>query len=150
MNSAVKITVGALCVVAVALGTASFPLFRGYLDRGLFEVKQTDWSSSGKVAILAERSDHQALRSNVYFVLIANRVLSATELQSAYYRPHVDVIFAAASDCPQIRWSDPHNLVVSCSDGSLDQGHINNVQQHQSGDVRIAYVNIPDINPRPK
>ena len=123
---------------------ATFALFRGYFDHGLFEVKQTDWSSSGKVAILAERSDHQALSSSVYFVLIGDHVFSPTELRTAYYRDHG--IFAAATDCLSVRWTDPHNLTVSCRGESLDASRIENVQQHQDGDVKITYVNIPAIN----
>ena len=57
MNRALKV----LCASGIAFVAAAFALFRGYFDHGLFEVKQTDWSSSGKVAIVAERSDHQAL-----------------------------------------------------------------------------------------
>jgi hypothetical protein len=148
MNSAEKARAGALCALGIALMTGVFALFRGYFDPGLFEIKQSDWSSSGKVAILAKRSDHHALSSDVYFVLIENHMPSATELRNAYHGPRV--IFAAASDCLRIRWSNPHSLAVSCHDGSLDPGYIENVQQHQSVDVTITYVNIPDVNQRSK
>jgi hypothetical protein len=70
-------------------------------------------------------------------------MFSAIELRNAYHGPRV--IFAA-SDCLRIRWNDAHSLTVSCHDGLLDTSHIENIQQHQSGDVAIAYVNIPDIN----
>ena len=59
--------VGAICALCVALVAATFALFNGYFDHGLFEIKQTEWSSSGNVTILAKRSDHQALSSDVYF-----------------------------------------------------------------------------------
>lgn len=141
MSNAERIAVAALCALGLALMTATFALFHGYFDHGLFEVKQTDRSTSGHVAVLAKRSDHQALSSDVYFVLIEDHVPSATELLNAYHGPRV--IFAAASDCLRIRWGDPHTLAVSCHGGSLDAGHIENVQQHQSGDVTITYANIP-------
>jgi hypothetical protein len=144
MNRVNKVGVSVACALGIGLVVATFALFHGYFDHGLFEIKQTDWSSSGNVAILAKRSDHQALSSDVYFVVIGNHMFSATELRNAYYGPHV--IFAAASDCLRIRWNDPHNLTVSCHDGLLDTSRIENIQQHQSGDVAIVYVNIPDIN----
>jgi hypothetical protein len=144
MNRAQKVAVGAVCALCIALVAATFALFHGYFDHGLFEIKQTDWSSSGRVALLAKRFDHQALSSDVYFVVIGNHMFSATELRNAYHGPRV--IFSAASDCLRIRWNDPHNLTVSCHDGLLDTSHIENIKQHQSGDVAIAYVNIPDIN----
>jgi hypothetical protein len=143
MNRVKKVGVSVACALGISLVGATFALFRGYFDRGLFEVKQTDWSSSGKVAILAERSDHQALNSDVYFVVIGDHVSSPTELRAAYHRNQR--IFAAASDCLSVRWTDAHNLSVSCRGEPLDANQIENVQQHQSGDVAVIYVNIADI-----
>ena len=47
MNRALKIVVGVLCALGIAFVAAAFALFLGYFDHGLFEVKHTDWSSSG-------------------------------------------------------------------------------------------------------
>src|SRR5215472_4391428 len=123
------------------MATGVYALFHGYLDHGLFEVKQVEWSPSAprRVAIVAERSDHQAMSSNVYFVLVAGHVLSATELRRAYHSD--DVVFAAASPCLNVSWKDPSQLVVSCPNGTIDSAHID-VRKPAADNVAITYVNI--------
>lgn len=132
---------GLVCGVVLVAAVLTFALFHGYFDHGLFEIKETNWSSSARVAMVAERSDHEALGGLDYFVLIGDRVLSPTELRSAYYSD--DVVFAAADDCLSVRWIDSHNLEVMCRDRSLDSRHIN-IRKRQVGDVEIKYVNIQD------
>lgn len=132
-----RLVAGAALLVAVSI----FALFHGYFDHGQFEIKETNWSPSARVAMVAERSDHEALGGLDYFVLIGDRVFSPTELRSAYYSD--DVVFAAADNCLTVRWIDPHNLEVMCRDRSLDARHIN-VRKRQAGDVEIKYVNIQD------
>ena len=129
------------CVLAVALVVVGCGLFRGRFDHGKFEIKGVSRSSSGYVAQVAERSDSDAMSSYVYFVLVADHELSPVELRSAYHSDQV--IFAAASDCLSVRWSDPHNLTISCPESSIDTNHIN-VQRRQAGDVTVNYVNIPN------
>ena len=142
MNRAKKVGVSVAGVLGFALMVATFVLSCGYFDNGLFEVKQTDWSQSGQVAMLAERSDPKALRSDEYFVLVGDHVFSPTELRDAFYGRRE--VFNAASDCLSVRWNTPSNLTVSCRDGSLDASHIN-LERRQTGDITITYVNIPDI-----
>ena len=77
----------------------------------------------------------------MYFVLVGDHVFSPSELRAAYYRHRV--VFAAASDCVRIRWSDTHNLMVMCNNGAIDADHIE-LQQRKTGDVAITYVNIAD------
>jgi len=67
---------GILCVF-------DYLLFRGYLDRGTSDLKQVQRSSSGQVAMLAERFDNDALGGLTYFVLIGDHVFSANELKHA-------------------------------------------------------------------
>jgi len=141
MNKTKKLAVGAICALGVALVLIVFALFHGYFDRGKFEVKEANWSSSGRVAMIAKRSDHEALSGDVFFVLIGDHMFSPTALRSAYYENRV--IFAADADCLSVRWSNPHNLAVMCSDGSIDPRHIG-VRKRQNGDVAITYVNVPD------
>jgi hypothetical protein len=120
----------------VALGVAVYALFHGYFDHGQFEIKQAQWSSSGHVAMLAERSDQQALGGLTFFVLIGNHLFSTAELRLAR-------IFAAASDCINLRWENPNKLVISCQGSSpIDPGLID-VQKLQSGNIAISYENIP-------
>lgn len=143
MSKSNKLLAGVACVLAVALVVIAFGLFRGHFDRGQFQVKQTSRSSSARIAMVAERFDHEAMSSYVYFVLIGDHEFSPAELRSAYHSDHV--IFAAASDCLSVRWIDPHNLTVMCRSGSIDTSHID-VQLHHTGDVVISYENIPDKN----
>jgi hypothetical protein len=59
-------------VLAVGLLMATGVYAHGYFDHGLFQIKQAEWSPSPpqRVAVVAERSDHQAMSSDVYFVLV--------------------------------------------------------------------------------
>ena len=143
MSKGKKVLAGIVCVLGAALVLLACGLFSGHFDRGQFEVKETSRSSSTRVAMVAERSDHEAMSSYVYFVLIGDHVFSPTELRSAYHSDHV--IFAAASDCLGVHWSDPQNLIITCREGSIDTSHID-VQLRRAGDVVISYVNIPDKN----
>jgi|SRR5690349_204648 len=138
---------GVFLLIGVLLATGWYALFHGYFDHGLFEVKQVEWSSSPtrRVAVVAERSDHEAMSSNYYFILILDHIPSATELRHTYYSH--DVIFKAAGDCLSVRWTDQHHLTITCKMGSPDPLYIAGiaVQRHQIGDVTIKYVNIPDM-----
>lgn len=138
-----SVIVGLVCGLSVALVAAAstFALFHGYFDHGQFEIKETNWSPSARVAMVAERSDHEALGGLDYFVLIGDHVFSPTELRFAYHSD--DVAFAAADNCLGVRWIDSHNLEVMCRDRSLDSGHIN-VRKRRVGDIEITYVNIQD------
>ena len=141
MSVVLKIWLGILLFVALVLAAGCYALFHGYFDHGLFEIKQTEWSPSAprRVAVVAERSDNEAMSSDVCFVLIGDHVFSPTELRRAY---HSDaVVFAAASNCLTISWSDPHHLVLSCRDDRIDGAHIN-ARKSIADDVTIAYVNI--------
>ena len=128
-----------LAVTLFAIGI--YGLFHGYFDRGEFEIKEVKRSPANQVAMLAERSDHEALGGLDYFVITGNRVLSPVELRHAY---HSDaVVFAAESDCLNLRWDGPNRLVIRCA-GTLDRYQINS-QKQQRGDIAIAYENIPLI-----
>jgi hypothetical protein len=127
-------------VVAVLVAILAYGLFHGFFDRGQFEVKDFQWSSNGKVAIVAERSDQAALTSYMYFVLIADHLLSPKELRRAYYNKAS--VFEAASSCVRVRWEGPNRLIVACKDGMIGADHIES-QVEQSGPVSVAYKNIP-------
>jgi hypothetical protein len=127
--------------VGVALAIGWYMLFHGYFDHGLFEVKQAEWSPSPqrRVAVVAERSDHEALGGLEFFVLINDHVPSPTELRFAN---HSDgVIFSAESNCLSVSWMDSHHLLISCRDGTIDSAQIN-VRKERADDVSIAYLNI--------
>jgi hypothetical protein len=138
---------GVVLLIGGLLATGVYALFHGYFDHGLFEVKQADWSPSlpRRVALVAERSDNEALSGDQYFVLIRDHIPSATELKFAYYSH--DVIFRTDGDCLNVRWSDPNDLTITCHDGTyglVDAAHVV-VQKHKARDVRIKYVNIADV-----
>lgn len=143
MSSLSKIGLVAILLLGVLLGIGWYALFHGYFDHGLFEIKQVEWSASAprRVAVVAERSDHQAMSSDVYFVLVGDHVFSATELRHAYHSD--DVIFAAASNCLSVSWRDSHHLILNCRNGTIDSAQIN-ARKHRTDDIEITYVNIAD------
>ena len=143
MSKGKKVLVAIACVLGAVLVVIASALSRGYFDRGHFQIIETSKSSSARVAMVAERSDHEAMSSYVYFVLIGDHVFSPRELRDAYYGDAV--IFAVASDCLTIRWSYPQNLTIMCREGSIDPSHIE-VQLRQAGSVAITYMNIPYKN----
>lgn len=122
------------------MATFLYGLFHGYFDRGQFEVKQVQWSSAKQAAMVAERSDQQALSSYTYFVLIGGHVFSPSELRHAYHSSAV--VFAAADSCLDLHWQGPSKLVVVCNGPSMTREHID-VEKNQSGGVAILYDNIP-------
>src|ERR1700756_787416 len=91
VSSMLKIWLGILIFVLVVLAVGWYALFHGYFDHGLFEIKQVEWSSSTprRVAVVAERSDHEALGGLEFFVLINDHVPSPTELRFANHSDHV-------------------------------------------------------------
>jgi hypothetical protein len=143
VSSMLKIWLGILIFVLVVLAVGLYALFHGYFDHGLFEIKQVEWSASTprRVAVVAERSDHEAMSSNVYFVLIGNHIFSPAELRRAYYSDAV--VFAAASNCLTVSWNGPHHLVLDCRGGKIDAAHID-ARKSIADDVAITYVNIAD------
>jgi hypothetical protein len=146
MSSLVKVGLAVILLIGILLAIGWYALFHGYFDHGLFEIKQVEWSPSfpRRVAVVAERSDHEAMSSDQYFVLIADHVPSATELRFTYYSK--DVIFRAAGDCLGVRWTDPHSLTITCAMRYPDPLYMAGiaVQKYRAGDVAIRYVNIAD------
>ena len=140
MRKTTKIVLFIMCAVALSIGAAVFALFRGYFDHGKFEIKQVQRSSSKQVAIVAERSDQEALNGYTYFVLIGDHLFSPGELRHAYQSNAV--VFAVASSCLTLQWESPSELVVKCKGSSVAADHID-VQKQKSGGVAISYENIP-------
>jgi hypothetical protein len=128
------------CVAVMSLILGIYGLFHGYFDHGKFEIKQVQWSPSNRVAIVAERSDQEALGGLTYFVLVGNRLFSPAEIRHAYHSNAV--VFAATSSCMTLRWDSPTRLVVTCNGTQLDRAFID-AQKRQSGGIAISYENIP-------
>ncbi len=137
-----KIVIAVSFFAVVSVVTYGYLLFHGYLDRGLFEIKQTSWYSPIQVAVIAERSDNYALTSYQYFVLIGNHVFSPVELRHLFYSDAP--VFSAASSCLSLRWESRTNLVIQCEHSRLAADHIN-LQKWKYGDVVISYKNIPEV-----
>jgi hypothetical protein len=140
MTKIARVVAFVICVLVAGAAVAAYALFHGYFDRGQFGVVQTQWSSSKQVAVVAKRSDQEALDSYTYFVLIGDHLFSPAELRLAYHSNAV--VFAAASSCLTLHWEDPNKLVVACNNSSLTPDHID-VQKQHSGEIAIAYANIP-------
>jgi hypothetical protein len=150
MTTVIKIG-GVVLAVGLLMAMGVYALFHGYFDHGLFEVKRLEWSGSPprRAAIVAERSDHEAMSSDQYFVLIADHVPSASELRSAYYSR--DVVFrAGGDDCLSVRWNDSNALTITCTMKNPDPLYTPGiaVQKYKAGDVAIRYVNIADSGKR--
>ena len=129
--------VGAVAILAMA---SLYALFHGYFDHGQFEIKQFQWSSTNQVAMVAERSDREALGGLEDYVLIGNHLFTPAELRHAYYSNAV--IFNASSDCLTLQWNGQNKLTIRCNGSTIDRDHIN-AQRQQIGDVAISYENIP-------
>ena len=129
--------VTALVVVILLL------LFRGYFDRGHFEVTNTDYSSSKQIAVVAKRSDSEALNGDAYFVFISDHKPSVTELRRTYHS--AAVIFSADESCLSVHWKSATELVVTCADSSIKSSHIG-IQEHRRGGIVISYINVPNMS----
>lgn len=145
MRGTTKVAILVTCGALTALLVVIYMWFHGYFDPGKFEIKQVQWCSSRQVAVLAERSDQQALGGLTYFVLIGNHLFTPGELRLAYHSNAR--VFAASSDCIDLRWESPNKLVITCHGPTIDPGFID-VQKQQSGSVSVLYENIPIKGPK--
>jgi hypothetical protein len=141
MNKSRTVLSGLICTSGLALFVIACQLFRGDFDHGRFEVKETTRSSLGRIAMIARRSDDEAMNGDQYFVLLGDHVFSPNELRSAYYGRRV--LFRSKDDCISIGWSGSNNLTVTCREGSISPNDIA-VQSRNDGDVGVSYVNIPE------
>ena len=134
-----KISLVGVGVIAIFAMAFLHGLFHGYFDHGQFEIKQVQWSSTNQVAMLAERSDDEALGGLEYYVLIGNHLFTPAELRHALYSNAV--VFDAASNCLGLHWDGPNRLIIKCNGSTIDRDHIN-VQRRQIDNVAISYENI--------
>jgi hypothetical protein len=119
---------------------ATYALFHGYFDNGRFETEHVEWSSSKQVAMIAKRSDDEALGGYQIFLLVGDHLYSPKELRHAYY--YDKVIFRADVDCLAAEWTDPGHLVIKCDRASIDPDSIAVEKRNQDG-LTISYLNIP-------
>jgi len=134
-----RISLAGVGVVVIATAAFLYGLFHGYFDHGQFEIKQSQSSITNQVAMVAERSDREALGGLEYYVLIGDHVFTPVELRHAYYSSAV--AFSTSSDCLALRWDGPNRLIVRCNNSTVDKDHIN-AQRRQVGNISIAYENI--------
>jgi hypothetical protein len=139
MRNAPKFAVIAVSLASILVATFVYAVFHGYFDRGMFEIKQIQWSPAGQAAMVAERSDEQALSGYTYFVLIGDHVFSPSELRHAYHSNAV--VFAAGDSCLNLHWQGPAELVIACNRPGITRERID-VQKNQRGKVAILYENI--------
>ena len=85
MTGFLRISLAGVGAVAILAMGFLYALFHGYFDHGQFEIKQFQWSSANQVAMLAERSDNQALGGLDYYVLVGNHLFTPDELRHAYH-----------------------------------------------------------------
>lgn len=65
-----------------------------------------------KFAIVAKRSDNEALNGDDYFVFVADHIYSPQELKLAWHRS--PIIFRANRDGLEVHWAGPQQLVIQC------------------------------------
>jgi len=129
-----------IALFCLAVSLFFFLDFRGNLDPGKFEVLRTTKNSENKIAIVAKRSDHQAMNGDEYFVFVADHIYSPKELRLALHRS--PMIFDAADDGLDVRWAGPRELVIECKDCGITKSRINE-QLFSSGTISVRYVNFP-------
>jgi hypothetical protein len=129
-----------IALVFILGGGLLYALFHGYFDHGKFEVRQAQWSAAKQVAMVAERTDDEALGGYQRFVLIGDHLFSSADLRHAYY--YDGVAFSAGSECLTVAWINARKLAVRCADRSIHSGGIA-VQKSQVGSVVIVYEGIP-------
>jgi hypothetical protein len=139
MTIYLRILLAGVVAVAILAMASLYALFHGYFDHGEFEIKQFQWSSANQVAMLAERSDNEALGGLEYYVLVGDHLFTPAELRHAYYSDAV--VFSTSSNDLTLRWDGPNRLFIGCNGPYLEQGDIN-VEKKQSGRVSVFYVNI--------
>ena len=142
MRKRAQFIIMALAMFLVVFALGAYGLFHGQFDHGKFEVEQMYSFSSKQVAVVARRSDHQALSGDQYFVVIGDHTFSSADLKRAYY--YDGVVFRAGSPCLSVRWASAHELVVSCSDHSISADQIA-AQRTQIGGVTVSYEGIPSM-----
>ena len=129
-----------ISVVVLVLAAAGYLLFHGSFDRGKFETLSTTWSSTRKVALVAKRSDHEALSSDQFFVVISDRTLSSGELRHSYYYGN-GLVFRSGADCLNAQWNGPQKLLVLSCGEQIPADYIA-AQQDQLNGIAISYTNI--------
>lgn len=134
-----KISLAGAGILGMLVMVCLYALFHGYFDHGQFEIQQFRWSATNHVAMVVERSDHEALGGLEYYVLIGDHLFNPAELRQAYYSGAV--AFNASTDCLTLRWDSPSRLTIRCDGSTLDKNHIN-AQRQQIGSISIAYENI--------
>ena len=139
MTRLLKISSAGAGAAATLTMACLYGLFHGYFDPGHFELKRFEWSSTGQVAMVAERLDDYALGGLQYYVLIGDHLFTAAELRRALYSDAV--VFSGPSDCLTVRWDSPNRLTIRCNGAAIDRDHIN-AERQRIGDVAISYENI--------
>ena len=133
------VLVGTPVAIAVLI-VAVFLLLHGYFDRARFEVLRTTRYPSNQIALIAKRSDKQAMNNDQVFVVIADHVSTPDELRHAYY--YDGVVFRAGSDCLTARWISQTQLLIGCAAADIDSGSIA-VEKKQASSISVSYANIP-------
>jgi hypothetical protein len=129
-----------IAVLCVAVVLFFFLDFRGNLDRGNFEVLRTVKNSDNKIAIVARRTDSEAMSSDLYFVFVGDHVYSPKELRLAVHRTHM--IFRADRDGLDVRWAGPQQLIIECKNCEITKDDIDE-QRFRSGNISVQYLNFP-------
>ena len=139
MTRFLKLSLLGVGTVAILTIGSLYGLFHGYFDQGRFEIKQFQPSTANQVAMVAERSDDEALGGLDYFVLIGDHLFDPAELRHAYHSN--SVVFSAVSNCLTLHWDGPSRLVIRSAGPAVDRNQISSQKQRIRG-IAISYENI--------
>ena len=139
MTRVTKLSLVTVVLCGAVLYGLGLALFRGYFDSGTYEMRKTKRSPTGHIAMLVERSDHEALNGKQYFVLVGDHIFSSAESRRALHSK--SVLFSTDRDCLTLSWTASETLVVACDGVPITSTDIN-IQRYSSNNTRVSYVNI--------
>jgi hypothetical protein len=140
MKRTIKVGVVAASVAVTSLVLVVHVWFHGYFDSGKFEIKQAQWSPSKQVAMVAERSDKEALGGLEFYVLVGDHLFTPAELRHAHHSNAV--ILRSPCNCVTLHWEGPNRLTIKY-DGSYPLlKDLITVQRQQIGNIAISYEDI--------
>jgi hypothetical protein len=114
--------------------------FMGILDRGKFEIVQSQVMSPDRIAMLARRSDQTALSGDTYFVVIGKHLYDAKELKGAFYssRP----VFVAGRAGLDIHATAANVLTIECKNCGITKDLVER-QRFSDDGITVRYIDFP-------
>ena len=135
----------AYCVAALVLaGTLWYLLvvrqFHGVANADTVRVLESKAASTGKVAMLVERSDTSALSGNDVFVFLADHPYTVPQLRKNLYA--LNPVFQVGDDRLTLEWVNGNELDIRCRSCEVTKQTVTTQKAFQS-DIAIRYIDFP-------